>query len=231
MATVSSGWSLWLARLLAVCEKEVLSEIRTRSGLNATLIFALTSLVSVSFALAGAPLDEELQAALLWVLVFFAAMAGLARVFVHEEERGTAPLLRLNATPGIVFCGKFLFNLTLLITVELVIVPLFVVLIGAGRVRWALFLTALALGSLGLSAAGTLVAAIVSRAGARTTLFAGLAFPLLLPLLVTAVGATRAAFLGLDFGAAAGELRVLLSYAVVMFTAGLLLFEFVWTES
>lgn len=230
MATGSSGFRPWLARLAAVFEKDLLTEVRTRYGLNAILIFALTSLVVVSIALAGAPLDATMQAALLWILLFFAAMAGLARVFVHEEERGTVLLLRLNATPGLVFSGKFLFNLALLLAVEVIIVPLFLVLMGPERVNWGLFILTLGLGSLGLSACGTLIAALVSRAGARTTLFAGVAFPLLLPVLVMGVGATRAAFRGLDLGSAAGELRVLLSYAVVMFTAGLLLFDFVWTE-
>ena len=35
---------------------------------------------------------------------------------------------------------------------------------------------------------------------------------------------------GLGFEAVGGELRVLVSYAVVMFTAGLILFDFVWME-
>lgn len=230
MATESTGSRLWLGRLKAVFEKDLVTELRTRYGLNAILIFALTSLVSVSFSMAGAPIGEDVQAALFWILVFFSAMAGLARVFVHEEERGTAATLRLSASSSLVFCGKFLFNLTLLLAVEALLVPLFLVLVAHGPVSWGLFFVTLALGSLGLSAAGTLMAAVVSRAGARTALFAGLAFPLLLPVLVTGVAATRAAFRGQGFEAVGGELRVLVSYAVVMFTAGLILFDFVWME-
>lgn len=230
MATVSSGWIRWSARLVAVVEKDLLSELRTRHGVNALLIFALTSLVTVAIALAGAPLDPDVQAALLWILILFAATAGLARVFVHEVERGTSNHLRLNATPDLVFCGKFLVNLALLVAVDVLLVPLFVALLGARGVHWGLCIAALALGSIGLAAATTLLAAIVARSGARTALFAGLAFPLLLPVLVTGAAATRTAFGGLGFAAAGAELRVLAAYAVAMFTAGLLLFEFVWGE-
>ena len=88
----------------------------------------------------------------------------------------------------------------------------------------------MALGSLGLASAGTLLAAIVARAQARSALFAALAFPILLPVLVAGVGATRLALSGGGIGSAGNELRLLVSYAVVVFTGGLILFDFAWTE-
>lgn len=194
------------------------------------MIFAVTSLVSVSFALAGAPAPVEVQSAILWILIFFAAMAGLARVFVHEEEKGTAGQLRLAAEPGMVFTGKFLFNLALLFLVEAVIVPLYAVLMNLSALNLLLFVGAVLLGSIGLAATGTLIGAIVARTRTRSALFAALAFPLLIPVLVTGVSATRNALAGGTLGASVGELRVLISYDVVVFTGGLILFDFVWTE-
>ena len=73
-------------------------------------------------------------------------------------------------------------------------------------------------------------AAIVARARTGHALHAVLAFPLLLPVLVTGVAATRNALTGGTLAESAGELRVLVSYDVVVFTGGLLLFDFVWTE-
>lgn len=230
MATDASTWNRWMSRALAVLEKDLRSEIRTRYGLNAILIFAVTSLVAVSFALAGAPTPPEVQAAVLWILLFFSAMAGLSRVFVHEEEKGTSGLLRLAATPGMVFCGKFMFNLVLLALVEVVLVPLFVILMNLRTVGWPLFLATIALGSVGLAGAGTLIGAIVARTASRSALFAALAFPILLPVLVSGVAATRASLSGGAFGDSLSELLVLVSYAVVVFTGGLLLFDHVWAE-
>jgi ABC-type transport system involved in cytochrome c biogenesis permease component len=54
-----------------------------------------------------------------------------------------------------------------------------------------------------------------------------LAFPILLPLLITAIGGTRVA---LDGGGGSGEIQFLLSYLVVMVTVSLMLFEFVWND-
>ena len=56
----------------------------------------------------------HLLAALLWIILFFAATSGLARVFVKEEDAHTAKTLRLAARPLAVFAGKLLFNLILL---------------------------------------------------------------------------------------------------------------------
>jgi hypothetical protein len=52
---------------------------------------------------------------LLWLILLFAAAAGLPRGFVHEEETHTATALRLAARPSAVFAGKLLYNLTLLL--------------------------------------------------------------------------------------------------------------------
>jgi heme exporter protein B len=230
LASAASTWTIWAARTRAVLEKDLLSEARTRYALNAVLLFAVTSLVSVSFALAGVSPSVEVQAALLWVLIFFAAMAGLSRVFVHEEERGTAPLLRLAASASIVFCGKFLFNLSLLILMEVILVPLYIVLMGLKSPGWGLFLLAVGLGSTGLAATGTLLSAIVAKARTRNALFAALGFPVLLPVLVAGVAATRIAMTGGSIAAGGAEIKVLASYAVVAFTSGLLLFDYVWLE-
>ena len=220
----------WISRTAAILAKDARAELRTRHALNAVLLFALSSLVAGSMSLAGARPGSEMLAAFLWILMVFAAMAGLPRSFVHEEERQTAGWLKLSATPAMVYCGKFAFNLLLLLLVEIVTVPLFLVLLNVTPAHAGAFLLAIGFGCLGLAAAGTLVAAIVARTQNRGSLFAALALPLLLPVIVAGAIATRESLTPGPVFAAPGELRVLLSYAVVVFTGGLLLFEFVWSD-
>jgi heme exporter protein B len=86
-------------------------------------------------------------------------------------------------------------------------------------------------GSLGLVAVTTFVAAIISKASVKGALFAVLSFPLVLPLLVEAISGTKKAMTpGITFGAARLELQVLISYIVVMTVLGFLLFEAVWND-
>jgi heme exporter protein B len=184
-----------LARSLAVFLKDVTSEYRTRYAVNAIALFAVTTLLAISFAIGGGVgLDSTVQASLLWIIIYFSAMTGLSRAFVHEEDSHTAGSLRLAAPPGTIFGGKLLFNLALIIALELVIVPLFVGMMNVKVNDWPLFLLILFTGSSGLAVASTIVAAIVSRANTKGALFAVLAFPLLLPLIITAIQGTQTAF-------------------------------------
>ena len=120
------------------------------------------------------------QPALLWVILLFAAAAGLPRGFVHEEETHTATALRLAATPSALFCGKALYSASLLLALEALLAPLYVAVMQLPIARPALLVAALACGGLGLAIASTLLAAIVAQAQGRAALFPILAFPVLL---------------------------------------------------
>jgi heme exporter protein B len=221
----------WLAAAWVICAKDLRAEFRTRYALSAIGLFAITTLTVVSFALGPFGLEQDLLAALLWVVLFFSSMAGLSRSFVHEEEAHTAPALRLAAPPAAVYLGKYLFNLVLLLLLEVLVVPLFIVLMGLQVGNPGLFLLVLILGNLGLAGVTTVVAAMVAQAGARGALFTVLAFPLLLPLLVSSIEGTRLALAGGGLAEGWPSLQVLLAYAVAMVTVSLMVFPVVWTEA
>jgi heme exporter protein B len=227
MENKSSGWAVKSAWLLA---KDLKSEFRTRYALNAIFMFALTTLTVVSFSFGALNLNPKMTSSLFWLVIFFSSMSGLAQVFVKEEESRTVNLLRLVADPLTVFLGKFLFNLVLLLLLEVVIVPLFVILMNLSILNLWLFFSILILGSLGLASATTIIAAIVSRARVKGALFAVLSFPILLPLLVAAIDGTWLSLKGDTFSAGWNDLRLLISYLVVMLAASILLFDFVWSE-
>jgi heme exporter protein B len=220
------------AKSLAVLRKDIRSEFRTRYALNAIVLFAVTTLVIVSFTVGQRGLLPEVYAALYWIIVFFAAMSGLAHGFVREEEGRTSTILRLTADTLPIYLGKLAFNIFLLSILQIIIAPLFMVLTDAVVHNLGLFITILVLGSLGLAGATTLIAAIISQAGVRGALFAVLSFPILLPLLIGVIGATTIVFSpeGNGFDKATADLQLLVSYAVIVITASVLLFEYVWQE-
>jgi len=218
----------------AIFVKDARSELRTRAALNGTLLFAVSALVMVSFALGpnGAPQAQRtaVLAPLLWILLFFAAMTGLSRVFVKEEEQRTAPLLRLAAPPSAVFAGKLAFNVLLLSAIGAVTVPAFMVVMEFAPVHGWAFASVLILGGFGLAISSTLVAAIIAKAQASGPLFAVLALPVTLPLLLIAVSATKASATGIDSAVLAAHLKLLVSYDGVTLIAGFMLFPFAWLE-
>ncbi len=202
-------------------------EWRTRYGVNAALLFAVTTLAAVSFSVGRMSDRTDVLAALLWVVLLFAALAALAHTFVREVEGHTMTLMRLAASPSAIALGKLLFNLLFLVLLELITIPLFLVLMGAPPPAWGPFLAVVGLGSLALGTGCTLVGGLIAQSRGRGALFAGVCFPVLLPILAVAVSGTRAQWEGSPVGS---ELRLLGSYAVALLAASVLLYEFVWED-
>ena len=222
-----NGASSSTAAIWAILRKECRSEWRTRYGTSAALLFAVTTLTTVSFAVGRMPDRTDVLAALLWIVLLFASLAALGHTFVREVEGRTMTLLRLVASPTAIAVGKLLFNLLFLGVLELVTVPLFLVLMGAPSPSWGEFLALLALGSVALAACSTLVGALIAQTRSRGALFAAVSLPLLLPVLAAAVAGTRAQWAG---NSIAASVRLLASYGLAVFAMSLLLYDHLWEE-
>ncbi len=218
---------------MAIWARDLRSEFRTRYAVNAILMFGLTTLIAVSFSIGSYRIGEAekpfLYAVLLWIILVFSALSGLSRSFVKEEEAGTMDVLRLSARPQAVFLGKLFFNLTLLGTLEMIIVPSFIFLMKY-EIAFPGFFTAMVISAgLGLGAGTTIVAAMIAQAGARSALFSALSFPLLLPLMITAIKGCERAAIGVD-PAGWPEVRIAVAYVVIMIIISLFLFPLIWEE-
>ncbi|MCU0302744.1 MAG: heme exporter protein CcmB [Thermoanaerobaculales bacterium] len=225
--------SRWLAEVVAVAAKDLRAELRTRVALNALALFALTTLAAVSYTIGPFRLAEEdrpfLLAVLLWIVILFAALAGLDRSFVKEEESRTAPLLRLAAAPSVVWAGKLVYNLCLIVVLTAMLTPLFCVLMGFEVALPWRFAVLLAAGGLGLAVITTIIAAIIAQAMTRGALFSVLSLPLLLPLVIFLIQGTTAVSTG-DLETYRNSLRAVLSMTGVMTIASAWLFPLVWRD-
>ena len=220
-----------ISRSLAVYFKDLRLEFRTRSALNAILMFGITTVSVVSFSLGQSGLPPKLLSALFWVILFFSAMSGLAQIFIREEETGTALALKLTAEPDAVFIGKLFFNLTLLVVMTIIVTPMFFIFTDAPTENVLSFLVILILGISSLCTATTIVGAIIAKASnTGGALFAVLSFPVLLPLLMVLVPASEKIFDNQTLAETGSEIQFLFAYVVVMTTISVLLFKFVWRE-
>ena len=217
--------------VLAIALKDATAELRRRTAVVAVLFFAVTALALVSFAIGpfGLPPDDRppVQAALLWIILFFAAATGLPRAFAHEEETGTALALRKTLPAGRVLAGKALFNFALFLAIAAVTVPGFAVLLDAHAGSAAGLATTVLAGGYGLAVVSTFLSALSARAGQRHVLFVLIAFPLLSPLLLTAIQATLEALRG---GFPGTPLRVLIAYDGAATCGAYLLAAVAWEE-
>lgn len=190
--------------VVLVAEKDLRSELRARSFLQAALFFALSAVLVFSFALGpDRPQLVTVAPGLLWIAASFAAVFALGRSFAAERDGDTLDLLLgLPVAREAIFLGKLLANLAGVLALTALSLALMFVLYGlpapadGGRLA-----AAVVLGSLGLSAAGTFYGALSVRLSVREAFLPMLVLPLVIPLVIAASRATAVALSGGQGGA------------------------------
>ena len=215
---------------ILVFRKDFKSELRSRYVINSLLMFVLVTISIIRFAIGDERIENEILTGLLWIVIFFSASSGLSRTFVKEEEKETSIALKLSTDSSSVIIGKLIFNLVLTFALNILILILFILITDYQIKNLAGFVITMLLGNFGLVSASTIIAAIISKANSKGTLYPVLSFLVLLPLLLTAINATKLAGAGVDTGKLNGEILILISYSVVVTVASLMLFKFVWED-
>ncbi|NLM69474.1 MAG: ABC transporter permease [Firmicutes bacterium] len=220
------GRKIWLLYL-----KDLRTELSTQDNLLSTFVFGIMLVVIFSFAfqLADVPVDRAL-AAVLWISVFFTSTLSLQRSFAIEQKNDAlSALLLAVGDRGAVFLAKMLSNLTSLLLLELILVPLAWVLINvqsAGPTQFGLLIGVLFLGSWGLAAVGTLINGMTVQLANARLLFPILLFPLLIPILIGGVLCVSAA-LNYSTGSVKGWLYLLLCFDLIYTVVPFVLFDLI----
>jgi heme exporter protein B len=215
-----------VSEILAALGKEALLQWRTRSQLLAVFVFGASALLLFSFAIGPdtAALRQH-AAGFLWLALLLSSTLTLAESFQSEmEQRALESLLLLPVRPAVLFYGKALSNAAQLTLLGAGLVPVMVVLYDAGTTRVPALLGVIALGAAGLSAPGTLYAAMTSQARARQTLLPLLLFPLVVPVLLAAVKLSSLLILGDPMGQARSWALLLASFDAIHWSLCGLLF-------
>jgi heme exporter protein B len=189
---------------LEVFAKDLRLDLRSRDRLGHMAVFALLVVALLSIVLpASKPERLSWSPALLWVVMLFTSLLGLARAFQSETEEGAIALLvQAPVDRGWIFVGKAGASLVALIGVELWAATLFTVFLDVDWSPGALACAAAGLlGAVGLAAVGTLLSALAVGVRFREFLLPVLLFPLVLPILVFASSITADALAGRDVSA------------------------------
>jgi heme exporter protein B len=222
--------TLYARRAWIVVWKDLLIERRSKESLNAVLFFSLLLLFLFQFTLG--PDRERVQAALpglLWLGFVLTGLLGLGRSWVIERDNDCwEGLLLTSGDKSAIYLGKLLSNIALMAVVEAVILLLFGVFFNLDAPpAVGPLVVVLALGTIGLSAVGTLFAAMTAQVRAREVLFPVLLLPAQVPILLATVSATEAVLQGQPLADSAQWIKLLVAADLVYLVVGLLTFEFV----
>jgi heme exporter protein B len=216
-----------------VMRKDLTVEMRSREIIYTTAFFAASCILVFAFGFVkdGRPMDD-VSAGILWIAIAFAGTLALGRTF--ERERNNETLQALMLAPcdrPAVYAGKLLGILSLLMLVEVLIVPMVALLFQAPLFRMPLELVGLlVLGTLGFSAVGTLFAAMLVRARSRDVLLPVLLYPITIPVIIAGVRGTAALMQDGGGPMVHAWISMLVFFDVVFVTLALWTFEAVMTE-
>lgn len=185
------GFAAGLHKIAAIVQKDAIAELRTKEKFSAMFIFAIliTFIFSIAFDF-GPEKRPTATAGMLWVAFSFAAVLGLNRSFAQEKEDGCLEGLLLAPTRrSIIYLGKMTANLVSVIATEIIISPVFAVVLNIEAFSLPLLLV-LFLGTFGFVVVGTLVSAMTANSKGRDELLPIILFPMVIPILIVAVRAT-----------------------------------------
>jgi len=224
------------AQFKLLLAKDLRQEFRTREMLTSMGLYAFLVLIVLGAAFSQVNdlrAVADLAGGLVWVIIVFAALLGLGRAFSYEKEAGAMEgLLLAPVDRGAVYLTKFTSNLLFLGIVEVIVLPLFYFFFLTAAEPASTFFASmlpLVLGTVGISAVGTLLSTITAHARSRDVLLAVLFIPVLFPLLYSCVAATTAALAGtLELGGAFGIGVVgSLGYDIIFTAVSWLLYDYV----
>lgn len=235
----------FVSEALALFRKDLRAELRTKVAVSSIGLFTLCALMLIALStstlkdtISKYPAKLDLPAwsfdsrfGMLWVLLCFAAFAGMAHSFVHEEETGTTTALRLSMSPEGVYAGKLLYNFVLILSISVVTTPLYMTAVELPLGNPVAFVLTMLSGCIGLAATATFVAALAAKSHGTGALYGALGLPMLLVFLVLLLNAAKAVYLEnantLFVLKAVGGL---LSFGALLIALSALTFHFIWED-
>lgn len=208
-----------------VAGKDLRIELRSRVALAEVLPFGLVLLILFGLALGpGRRVLAEVAAGLFWVAVLLATILAVHRAYAIEAADDARDGLRLSGLdPAGVFVGKAAAIAVQLVALEIVLALAGAFLFGVRLQGVAELLGVCAAATVGLVAVGTVYGVVAAGARVRETVLPVLFLPVVAPVLLAAVKASKAVLAGTPAGGY-GWLELLGVFAVVYGVVGAVAF-------
>ena len=212
--------------MIAALRKELLLQWRTRAQFMAVFVFGASALLLFSFAVGpNAEILRQFSAGFMWLGLLLSSTLTLAESFHAEmENRALEGMLLLPANARVIYYGKAIANWLQLVLLGFALVPVMVVLYDAGTTRLLSLALVIMLGAAGLSAPGTLYAAMTAQVRSKQTLLPLLLFPLIVPALLASVKLTSLIILGDPMGQLSSWMKLLTAFDAIYWSLCGLLF-------
>lgn len=218
----------FLRKMLAIVWKDLMAEWRTKEMFSSMFVFTLLLLIIFNFSF-DLRVERVIEVApgVLWVTLAFAGTLELNRSLAGEvEEARMEGLLLAPMDRSAIYFGKMFGNLIFMLATEALVLPIFSAVFDLNLIRPALLLT-VALGTIGFAAVGTLLAVMAATTRAREVMLPVLLFPIMVPVVLSAVKLTAGILDGAPWASLSLWLRLLVGFDIIFLTISYMTFDYV----
>jgi heme exporter protein B len=207
---------LFLRQVWTIAAKDLHSELRTKEAWNASIAFSVVILLLFSWAFdPSSDQVREFSGGLLWMTYTFAAALVLNRSFARELQNDCLDaLIASPVSSAALFVGKAAANFLMLLAVEPVSLPVFVLFYNVPWTadRFLPMLLAMVLGTWALTVIGTLFSALTANLRLRELMLPTLVYPMMIPALIAAMTVTTNLLAGSPLGLG---IRLLVAFDII----------------
>ena len=217
-----------LKEIAALLQKEILLEWRQRYAFSGILLYVVST-VFVCYLSFKNIIDVSSWNALFWIIILFASVNATAKSFL-QEAKGRMLYYYTLSSPQAFILSKIIYNAILMELLSIICLGFYSLFMGNVVENLPLFLLVLSLGSIGISSLLTMVSAIASKANNNFTIMAILAFPIIMPILITIIKLSMNTIDGTDFYYNLKYFSVIFSLDVIVLILAYLLFPYLWKD-
>jgi len=181
-------------KFLELAKKDLRLELKNKSNTSLMLLFSLTAAFLFSASITD---PGKIFSPLLLIIFFLTGMLGYSASFLKEYDSGTIEGLKASPlTPQEIIGGKMVFNLFLMLAIQIFIFPICYALFDVEG-NFALAFIVFAMCNAALSVTITSLSLLLAHSRAREMLLPVMLFPVIFPLINSTVVAVNAALEGI----------------------------------
>lgn len=213
--------------ILSLLKKDLTTEWRQRYALNGILLHTLSSTM-VAF-LSVQMMNAPTWNAIYWMILVFSSVSAVAKSFTAENNGRQLYYYGIVSAQQLIL-SKLIYNAGITILLAFLCLLAYSLFLGFPVEHVGLYLCIIGLGAAGLSSTFTLLASIASKSGNGNLLMPVLSLPVIIPLLLVAIKASKKAMDGIDVSLITKDALVLLALNALIIFMAYVLFPFLWKD-
>ena len=209
-------------------QKEIIIEYRSKESIISMITFSICLILVIAFLID--PLSSEFQKflpGLYWLVYLFSSALGFLRLYSSEKDNQAYNLLLISPIDrGDIFLSKMISIWIFITFTQMITLPVFSIILNFNMPNnYVYFILFLLMTNWSVSAIGTTISAIGFRTKMSEILIPMLLYPLLSPIIISAVQITENMLKGYDYVNYSLWIMIIFTCAIFFTLTGYLTFD------